>query len=303
MIARRAAGAAPDRSQAAAGDRHGQPARVHDGRVRLGLAGGDGRRLRRCCSPTALFKAAAFMVVGILDHQTRHARHPPAAPPGRRLADRRSSSRSSPRRRWPASRCCSASSPRRRPSTRARRRHRRLAGRRRRLDPHRRLQLPLRAGALGRSGDRAADAGPHGAGHRRRVRGSGRRAGGASRVVARRAAPASIDGARRRRRGVARRARPSRCTSRCGTASTMPLLLSLVALGGGALLFAAGPAVAPRAALGTAVPGGRRRATGRRCAASTRSPTASPASPSRARCRSTSASSCSRPRSCRACCC
>ena len=46
------AGAAPDRSQAAAGDGHGQPARLHDRRVRLGIARVGGGRLRRCCSPT-----------------------------------------------------------------------------------------------------------------------------------------------------------------------------------------------------------------------------------------------------------
>ena len=77
--ARRPAGAAPARPQAAARLRHGQPARLHGRRVRLG-------HRRRRWSPAAslllahgAFKAAAFMVVGILDHQhgTRDLRRLP----------------------------------------------------------------------------------------------------------------------------------------------------------------------------------------------------------------------------------
>ena len=58
------------------------------------------------------FKATAFMVVGILDHQhgTRDIRRLPRA--RRRVGDRPSWRPRSPRHRWPASRCCSASSPR-----------------------------------------------------------------------------------------------------------------------------------------------------------------------------------------------
>ena len=66
---RRLPGAAADGHQAHPGLRHGQPARLPD-------HGGGARQTRRCAwpaspcsSPTALFKATLFLVVGIIDHQ------------------------------------------------------------------------------------------------------------------------------------------------------------------------------------------------------------------------------------------
>ena len=63
------------------------------------------------------FKAASFMVVGIVDHQrgTRDVRLLPAAPVPVGVPCWRDRDRC--RRRWPACRCCSASSPRRPTST------------------------------------------------------------------------------------------------------------------------------------------------------------------------------------------
>ena len=114
---RRAAGPAPDRPQAAARRWHDQPARVHDRRVRLGHADRRTRPAAIMLLAHGAFKAAAFMVVGIVDHQhgTRDVRLLPRPGPGWRgvlvvAVGRR-------RRRWPASRCCSASSPRRPTST------------------------------------------------------------------------------------------------------------------------------------------------------------------------------------------
>ena len=76
--ARRPTGTPPNRSQVAARTRHRRPARVHDGRVRLGFRGRDGRRQRAAPRPRRV-KAAAFMAVGILDHQhgTRDLRRLP----------------------------------------------------------------------------------------------------------------------------------------------------------------------------------------------------------------------------------
>ena len=119
---------------------------LHGRRVRLGHPGGDTAGCVMLLAHGA-FKAAAFMVVGIVDHQrgTRDVRRLPRPGPGwggvlAVAADRR-------RRRWRASRCCSGSSPRRPTSTAfvdqgtgGGARPRRA---RRRVDAHRGLQHPL----------------------------------------------------------------------------------------------------------------------------------------------------------------
>ena len=96
---RRAAGAAPDRPQAAARVRHGQPARLHDAAARR-------RRVphRRAglvlLLAHAAFKAALFMVVGIVDHETG-TRDIAELPASARRGGSRRWSRSSAPRRWP----------------------------------------------------------------------------------------------------------------------------------------------------------------------------------------------------------
>ena len=81
---RRAPGAAPDRPEAAAGDGHGQPARVHGGGLRAGVP--PRRHVAGCVllAGPRRFKASAFMVVGILDqqHGTRDLRRIPRPGPG-----------------------------------------------------------------------------------------------------------------------------------------------------------------------------------------------------------------------------
>ena len=59
------------------------------------------------------FKAAAFMVVGIVDHQHGTRDSAPLPAPGRELAADVVRRRRRRRHRWPACRCCSGSSPRR----------------------------------------------------------------------------------------------------------------------------------------------------------------------------------------------
>ena len=255
MVAGRAAGDAPDRSQAAAGDGHGEPTRLHDRRVRARH-----RPNHRCAGCVvllahALYKAAAFMVVGILDHQhgTRDTRLIPRPIAG--LAADGAGHGGRRRRRWPVCRWCSDSSPRKRCSRRSSTSsgigpHARLAaaaliG----SIAHRRLQPPLRAwAALGCL--------------------SGRGSALAADVLAR-AAAAVVRGAGVVLSAVARWS-PAWCRV-CSTTSSaalrpilddevvdvhlavwhgfnQPLVLSVVALAAGAALFAARAAGRPRAA-------------------------------------------------------
>ena len=112
--ARRLAGAAPARPQAAARLRHGQPARLPDGHRAASAPGPRRWPALAMLVAHALFKATLFLVVGIVDHAPAPATC--ASSPGSAGGcpvvggDRRAS----PARRWPACRRCRASSPRRR---------------------------------------------------------------------------------------------------------------------------------------------------------------------------------------------
>ena len=222
-------------------------------------------RLRLLLLAHALFKAALFMVVGIIDHETgtRDMRALPGL--GRRwrpvVVDRRGERGVDGRRaRWP-----SASWPRRPPSRRSPAAA--FGGARRWCSPASSVGSVLTVayslrfvwGALRRRrhrlGRRAA------AGRRPShspsavVRGARRRAGRLHRRARRRPRhrrrrssappPQALDPRRRRRR-----------TSRSGTASTSPLVLSAVALAGGALLFVARRPVARVLAAGRRIPSG-----------------------------------------------
>ena len=145
---RRPARPAPARPQAPARLRHGQPARLHDGAVR-------GRRPRPPAAGCvlllahALFKAALFMVVGTIDHETgtRDAAPAPAASARagawsgghgrRRGVDGRRASRVRVRGQGGGATTAPEAG-----GFAARRAGAR--GRGARLDPHRRLQPPLR---------------------------------------------------------------------------------------------------------------------------------------------------------------
>ena len=170
------------------------------------------------------------MVVGIVDHQTRHPRPPRAsrrsAAAWRAVRGRHGRLR---RRRWPASRCCSASSPRRPPSTRFD--HAAVAGaggRARRVVAGSVLTVaysrPLRCrGTFGRrrgADGAATPASPVDLGRPARAfvgagRGARRRHAWCSA-----SAPCARRRPHRRRRRVARPATATACTSRSGTAST-----------------------------------------------------------------------------------
>ena len=112
MLARRLAGAARDTTSSAAGLRHGQPARLPDRAARRRHPGAGARR------PGAAARARAVQGGAVprrRRHRPRH-RHPRPAPavrarPAGAGARRRSAGWPAPR--WPASRRCSASSPRR----------------------------------------------------------------------------------------------------------------------------------------------------------------------------------------------
>ena len=236
------------------------------------------------------------MVVGILDHQHRHPRHPPRSRAlGRGLAARPWRSPSWPRRRWRACRSRSASSPRRRVrGVRARGRSPAAA-------------LVLAAAVVGSVLTVAYSA--------RFVLGCFGRRPTAERaaltaVSCRRAAARRVRrpgaGARRWRRVAvglvpglldASSAPPRRaldppstaCTSRSGTGSTPPLVLSASRSASASRCSPARrrgrPLLARSAAGPDAASDGYR---GHRCAASTRSPTASTGSCRTGRCRSTS---------------
>ena len=247
----------------------------------------------------AVFKAALFMVVGIIDHETGtrdiagppRPRPPVAAGRGDRRGERGVDGR---RARWP-----SGSSPRRRPTRRSPTAA--FGGARGSCSPASSVGSMLTVaysvrfvwGALHRGRDRL---GRHAPPRRRHepspsavVRGARRRAG--------RLHPRPRRGPRHRRRPRRRRHRrrsiagPRRpCTSRSGTASTSPLVLSAVTLAGGALLVRRPPARSHAVlARGAAHPERRRRLPRRACGASNWSPTGSPASSRTARCRSTRA--------------
>ena len=75
---RRLARAAPDRPQAAARLRHGQPARLPHGAARRRHAARPRWPARRCCSRTALFKSTLFLVGRRRRPRHRHPRPAPA---------------------------------------------------------------------------------------------------------------------------------------------------------------------------------------------------------------------------------
>ena len=143
---RRAAGPAPDRPQAAARRRHGEPARLDDRRLRLGHTDGGGRRQRDAARPRRLQGGGV--------HGRRH-RRPPARDPrrprpattGSRVAARARRRRRRRRldgRRPVAARVHRQGGRLRRLHRPGHRRHARAHGDRRRVRPHRGVQHPLR---------------------------------------------------------------------------------------------------------------------------------------------------------------
>ena len=117
--ARRLAGAAPARPQAAAGVRHGQPARPADRRCSARAPGRRAGRGRRCCWRTRCSRRRCSW--SSASSTTRPAPGTCARLSGRGPRDARRCARSPcwPRRRWPGCRRWSASSPRRRCSRRS----------------------------------------------------------------------------------------------------------------------------------------------------------------------------------------
>ena len=241
---RRAAGAAPDRPQAAARLRHDQPARLDDRRVRLGHAGRPVARAACMLLAHGAFKAAAFMVVG--------DRRPPARAPATSGGCPR------PTRRWRRRRSPSPPSPRRSMagvpllfgfvakeadfdafSTRAPAAPCALAG----IVVGSALTVAYSArfvAGVDSAGCADADTpdAPAATARPARLR-RARRSCSPSPRRASASCPALADGLVAAAARLARRADDERRTSRCGTASTSRSLLSAVALAAGVALFAA----------------------------------------------------------------
>ena len=283
---RRLGGAAPDRPQAAAGVRHGQPARPAGRGARGGHPGRRAGRRRRCCWPTRCSRPRCSS--SSASSTTTPAPATCASSSGLRPSGtgRWRWSPCWPRRRWPACRRCVGFVAKEAVFAAFTDRPVLLAGLVAGHGAHRRLQRRASSGAPSPPGPASPPAEPRAD---RRCRCSSRRPLLAVAGLVAGPAAGRLDGLLG---PYADLLRPRPTTHLALWHGPTPALgLSALALAGGGLLLRRCAARSPRRWPGCARRSPATRGTSGWSTGSTGSPSRSPAPPSAARCRSTSASS------------